>query len=308
MPARIEAVATTHSRWQHRPFARGGLRLSDAAARTCLERGGRSASELDLLVNAGLYKEHSMAEPALASIIQEDIGANPGRLLHEARHEHGTFSFDVMNGGCGVLTALQLVDAFVGAGTAGLGLVVAGDADPSPDTSRGFPFAAVGGAVLLEHDDDGEGFTSFELRTFPEHADLFEVRLTWEPDVARNVMEVREEPTFARRCVECAALVTTEFLARSSLLASDIDLLVASQYPLPFADGVARAIGVAADRVPVVRPEVSRAHTAGPIAALEAAFESGAFARANRVLFLTAGSGITIGAGLYERRAFLGAL
>jgi 3-oxoacyl-[acyl-carrier-protein] synthase-3 len=315
MATRIEAVATTYSRWHRGPFARGALRLSDAAARTCLERGGRRASELDLLVNAGLYKEHSMAEPALASIIQEDIGANPGgRLLHEERHGHGTFSFDVMNGGCGVLTALHLVDAFVGAGSAKLGLIVAGDADPEPHTSRRFPFGAVGGAILLKHEDDddgaaatatassrSEGFTRFELRTFPEHADLFEVWLQWEADVAQNVLEVREIPSFARRCIECATDMTTAFLAGENLRAQDIDLLVASQYPSSFATEVAQAIGLPADRIPAVRPELARAHTAGPIAALDAAFASGSFERAKRILFLTAGAGITIGAGLYLR-------
>lgn len=297
MGTRIEAVATSHSRpW---PLASGALHLSDVAARTCLERADRRASELDLLVNAGLYKEHNMVEPALASIIQEDIGANPG---HPPGHDrHGTFSFDVMNGGCGALSALQLVDAFVGAGTAQLGLIVAADADPSPHTSRGFPFAAVGGAVLLKHVDDGEGFKSFELRTFPEHADLFDVRVEFEPEEKRNVLVVREDPSFALQCFERATEVTNAFLKRAGLRGSDIDLLIASQYPLGFADDLAMAIGVAPELLPRVRPELAPAHTAGPIAALEVAFESGSFAGSRRILFVTAGAGITIGVALYER-------
>jgi 3-oxoacyl-[acyl-carrier-protein] synthase-3 len=32
---------------------------------------------LDLLVNANVYHDKIMNEPALASLIQEDIGANP---------------------------------------------------------------------------------------------------------------------------------------------------------------------------------------------------------------------------------------
>lgn len=309
MSTRIESVATKHSTVSWGPFAHGALALSDRAARTCLERGGQHASDLDLHVNAGLYKEHSMAEPALASIIQEDIGANTGRLLHdEHRHErgeHGTFSFDVMNGGCGVLTALQLVDAFVSAGTAGLGLVVAGDADPSPSTSRGFPFGAVGGAILLGHHDDGdgsrEGFTRFELRTFPEHAKLFEVRLEWDAEANRNIVVVDEAPSFASQAISCAAEVTKAFLAREKLTGEDIDLFLTSQYPLSFAKETARSIGIPLDRIPIVAPELTRAHTAGPIAALESAFESGLFARARRTLFVTAGAGITVGVALYEQ-------
>lgn len=297
MGTRIDAVATSRSHpW---PLDRGALRLSDAAARACLARAERRASELDLLVSAGLYKEHSMAEPALAAIIQEDIGANPGHPT--SRDHHGTFSFDVMNGGCGALSAAHLIDAFTGAGTAQLGLVVAGDADPEPSTSRGFPFAPVGGALLLEHVDAGEGFRGFEFRTFPEHARLFEVRVEWAPEEEHNVIAVREDPTFAKRCVERATETASAFLARAGLRGSQVDLLIASQYPPTFAEDLASALGVPPECVPRVRSELAPAHTAGPLAALEAAFENGLFACAKHVLFVTAGSGITIGVASYER-------
>jgi 3-oxoacyl-[acyl-carrier-protein] synthase-3 len=296
MGARIESVATAHSRGGF--FGHGGLGLSDIAARECLERAKREASELDVLVNAGLYKERSLAEPALASIIQEDIGANPG---HPPRHDrHGTFSFDVMNGASGVLTAAHLLDGFVGAGTAKLGLIVAADADPSPHTSRGFPFAPVGGAVLLAHtSDDDEGFRAFDFRAFPEFADLFVVRIGF--DGERNVIDVHEDATFARRALECATSAASAFLDRQKIAASDVDLLVASQAPPTFADDLARALGIATDCVPRVTPDLAMAHTAGPLVALDAAIQSGQLARARRVLFVTASAGITVGSALYEK-------
>jgi 3-oxoacyl-[acyl-carrier-protein] synthase-3 len=277
------------------------------AARACLDGAHHRAEDLDLLINAGLYKEKNMAEPALASIIQEDIGANPG---HPPRHDrHGTFSFDVLNGGCGVLTGLYLIDAFVGQGTAQLGMVVAADADPSPRTSRGFRFPPVGGAVLLGHSANGEGFARFEFHTFPEHAGLFEARVQFEPGTGEDrvghrghsVLDVHEDPTFAARCVERATEVTAAFLERVALRAGDVDLLIASPYPPRFAAELAQAVGVTAERVPELPPELACAHTAGPIAALATAMESGCFARARNVLFVTAGAGITIAVALYRR-------
>src|SRR5690242_13422024 len=105
----IESVVTTSS--SSGLFRSGSLHLAEAAARACLERATRRPDELDLLVNTGVYKEKNMAEPALAAIIQEDIHANPG---HPPRHgHHGTFSFDVANGGCGCLTATHLADSFL---------------------------------------------------------------------------------------------------------------------------------------------------------------------------------------------------
>lgn len=299
----IDAAATawSHDGW----FALGARRLSDQAARVCLERAGRHADELDLLVNAGLYKDHNAAEPALAAIIQEDLGANPG---HPPRRDHhGTFSFDVLNGGCGVLTAAHLIDSFVRSGTAQLGMIVAGDADPKRRTSRHFPFAPTAGALLLAPRPEAGGFEAFEFRTYPEHAELFEVRLQWEPAEGgilprrgRNVLEAYADPRFAVRCVEHAVEVATGVLDRAGLAAADVDLLIASQYPASFGPAVARVLGIPAERVPAVPETLVRAHTAGPIAALEAAMATGRFARARTSLFVTAGAGITIAVALYR--------
>ena len=98
----IEASATATA--HQRPFAPGALKLADAAARSCLERAGRTAEELDLLINAGVYHDKILSEPAFASLIQEDIGANPDQ---PAGAGHGTFSFDVSNGACGLLTGIH---------------------------------------------------------------------------------------------------------------------------------------------------------------------------------------------------------
>jgi 3-oxoacyl-[acyl-carrier-protein] synthase-3 len=75
-------------------IARGGWRdrhrashLAVAAAKTCLHRAGRAPGDVDLLINAGIYRDRNMGEPALAALIQQDIGANP-----EDPHDdgHGT--------------------------------------------------------------------------------------------------------------------------------------------------------------------------------------------------------------------------
>jgi 3-oxoacyl-[acyl-carrier-protein] synthase-3 len=300
MGTHIDAAATSHP--HSRLFGRGALHLTDAAARSCLARGHHRPGELELVINVGLYKDHGLAEPALASMIQEDIGANLG---HPPQANcHGTFSFDVLNGGCGVLTAAQLIDGFVATGTAKHGLIVAGDADPSPSTSRRFPFAPAGGAILLSHDDGDIGFQRFVFRTFPEHAGMFEVHTRWDPHAGlvrrgRNVLEVYQAPAFSAHCIEHGIEVAGELLRDVGLVAADIDLLVASQYPRSFAAEIARGLGIPTARVPRVPAELARAHTAGPIAALEAAIKSGKFARAKHTLFVTAGAGITIGAALY---------
>ncbi len=81
----IEQVAVGESRWRHRHSA---LNLAVDTAQDCLRMAARHPHDVDLLVNAGIYRDRNLGEPALAALIQEDIGANP-----EDPHSgaHGTF-------------------------------------------------------------------------------------------------------------------------------------------------------------------------------------------------------------------------
>ena len=60
-------------------------------------------------------------------------------------------------------------------------------------------------------------------------------------------------------------------------------------------------LGVPGDRVAYVRKNLVDAYTAGPIAALEAAFKSGRLAEARNTLMLAAGAGITVALALYRQ-------
>jgi 3-oxoacyl-[acyl-carrier-protein] synthase-3 len=303
MGTRIEAVATAHAR--HGPFRQGALKLADEVARACLARAHRAPGEIDLLVNAGIYREDNLVEPALASMIQEDIGANPG---HPPRAgAHGTFSFDVANGGCGVLTALELLDGFVRSGTIETGLVVASDSDPGACES--FPFPAVGGALLVRPASDGEGFIDFAWETFDEADGVFESALSWHDSArhlpltrpGKNVLRVVQGDGYERRAIACAEDATRRFLARQALEVGSVDLAILSQSPLGFADGLATRLDLAPGRVARVADALRGAHTAGPIAALDAAIESGQFGAARTILFVTVGAGVVVGLALYRK-------
>ena len=303
MGTRIESVASARGR--RGPFRQGALRLADEVARACLGRAHRAASDIDLLVNAGIYREDNLVEPALASMIQEDIGANPG---HPPRAgAHGTFSFDVANGGCGVLTALELLDGFVRSGTIQTGLVVASDSDPGGCES--FPFPAVGGAMLVRPAADAEGFVDFAFETFEEADGSLESAIRWHEKrrrlplsrTGRNVLTVVQGEAYERRAIECAEEATRRFLARHELGAGSVDLAVFSQSPVGFADGLAERLGLAQGHIARVPDQLRGAHTAGPIVALDAAIESGQFAEARTILFATVGAGIVVGSALYRK-------
>lgn len=293
------------------PRRRSARRLADAAATRCLRRAGRSPGELDLLVNVGNYRDRNLAEPALVALVQEDVHANPGHPPVPGRH--GTFSFDVGNGGCGPLTALHLVRGFVESGAVELGMVVASDSPPHRRDRRRFPYQAGGGALLVRRVDDGAGFEAFRFATFPEYADLCDGRLVWRPSRPRprngriphrageHVLQVDLRPGYAKRACGCAAEVAADLLCSSGTAVRDVDLLVATHGP-GFADALAGRLGIDQARVAHVPTELERSHTVESAAAVDAAMRSGAWERSATVLFVAAGAGITVGAALYRQR------
>ena len=294
----IEASATSIA--HERSMNPGSLELADTAARACLARAHRTADELDLLINAGVYHDRILSEPAFAALIQEDIGANPNQLLGA---HHGTFSFDVYNGACGLLTGIQLIDGMLASGTAKLGMVVASDMNPEPDVSRGFSFPAVGGAVLLSADDSRAGVTAFRSDTFPEFAELFQSNVGWQEDDGRgiehhgrNLLTVEIAETYPARALDCAEATARELTAAQAVDLGEVDLLVATASVPGFADSLATRLGVAAERVAAPSNGVASAHTAAPALALE----SVRLEAARTTLFVTAGAGITVAAAIYR--------
>jgi len=133
MGAHIDATCALADHSLRKARAR---RLADAAAQACLGRAGTEPGDIDMLINAGIYREDSMGEPALAALIQEDIHANLG---HPPVGRNGTFSFDVANGICGVISAIQLVTGFLRSGAIKHGLIVTSDVYPTPRGSPASP-------------------------------------------------------------------------------------------------------------------------------------------------------------------------
>ena len=164
----IDRLGITQGGWRSRHSA---LQLAVSAANSCLQDARRDADAVDLLVNAGIYRDKNLAEPALAALIQEDIGANP-----EDPHgdRHGTFSFDISNGTCGILTGLQIVDGFLRSHTIRCALITASDADPGRGMSEHFPFSPVGAALLCRWTDDDYGLGRIRWVNDPDGGDDFQ--------------------------------------------------------------------------------------------------------------------------------------
>jgi 3-oxoacyl-[acyl-carrier-protein] synthase-3 len=304
MGTRIEAACAQVGNGHRKMTAR---RLADAAARTCFTLAGCRPSDVDMLINVGVYREDNMGEPALAALIQEDIGANLGQPPTGGT---GTFSFDLFNGSCGVITALQVESGLLRSGVIRRGTVVSSDVQPDLENPGTRFLRPAGGAILLRWDDSLAGFTDFHTETFPEYEDLFTSGLVWRERhgirVPRqgsgdNRMVVTVKPGYHARLADCAEEATRRFLRRLGLGVEDIDLFVPAPSAPDFLDPLRARLGIPGDRVAYTPEDLEGTHTTGPIAALQVAIKSGRLAEARTTLLLAAGAGITVALALYRQ-------
>jgi 3-oxoacyl-[acyl-carrier-protein] synthase-3 len=276
------------------------LALSTRAARGALRAAGCDASDLDLLISAGIYRDRYTAEPAMAPLVQARLGA---KLEPDSRTESAAtlLSFDLASGGCGVLDAARLADGLLRSGRARRALVVGADVDPAPGVSRGLAFDPSGGALVLEPADDASGFTAFASESFPKHVHLADATLAWQDGATRHVLERREDPRYRDECVRCAATAVSRFLARVGRSPREVDLVIPAQSPRGFPRAFAARAKLG---VPVVdaSDEVGSAYTASLPAAVDVAMRRGAWQRARTVLFVAVGAGIGVATALYANR------
>jgi 3-oxoacyl-[acyl-carrier-protein] synthase-3 len=306
MGVQIEAASAVTSQGLRRPTAR---RLADAAARNCLALAGRQPGDVDLLINAGIYREDSMGEPALAALIQEDIGANRGQPPIGGQ---GTFSFDLANGVCGVINAIQLEAGLLRSGVIRLGAIVTSDVCPDLGNGGTAPFSPSGGAMLLSSKLGATGFTGFHTQTFPEYEDMFVSGLVWQGRrgpraplraTGHSQMIIDEKPGYQARLVDCAEEAARSFLFRLGMGVGDIGLLVPAPASAEFLDSLRVRLGIPGDHVAYTGEDFAGAHTTGPIAALQAGIRSGRLADARNTLLLAAGAGITVAMAVYHQAA-----
>lgn len=289
MGTRLEGVVTARGGFRRGHSAR---RLAIDAARRALERSGHRPPDVELLVNCGLFRDRNIGEPALAPMIQQDLGANP-----EDPHPggHGTFSFDVANSACGVLSALEIADRFLQAGTLQLALVVTSDADPGHGLAPGFPFEAAGGALVCTWHESTPGLGVVHWRHAEVDGDDFFA--TVGDQEGRNVLVVREGAAFAEKAALTAAEAALAALDDAGVKPSDVDVVVGGLDRPVYRRRFADATGIDDQRVLTAG---RRQHTVAPLTALERADSAGHLASGRTVLLVCAGAGVTAGAVLYR--------
>jgi 3-oxoacyl-[acyl-carrier-protein] synthase-3 len=289
----ILATGTSTSRSVKSSIAHAAI-----AARECIASAGIAVGDIDLLINVGVFRDANMVEPSMAALIQKEIGLNPDYVKYPTAKP--AFSFDVMNGACGALNAVQIASAFLTAGRADHVLVVSSDAHPSNEPPADFPYVAAGGAILLGRTDDARGFSRVQTSDGPGDfagTTAFLDHGTMGAN-GRAALTVERHPEYASRLLDFA----TES-ARAFAAAEQIDLattlLVTTQATPRFGVELATRLGMREEQA--APPQGSGdTHTSALALGYHASVASGLTTKFENVLFVAAGAGLTAACALYR--------
>ncbi|MGV9661684.1 hypothetical protein [Nocardia niigatensis] len=259
--------------------------LATRAGARALAAAEVSADRVGLVVNAGVFRDSNIAEPAVAALIQKRLEVG----LEYATGRVPAFSFDLLNGGTGVVHALLAAQCFTGLGDVEYALIVAGDTHPSTERGRAdFPYAAGGAAILLHSSGSAGGFGRIYTTETPGAlAPTAWADLEAAGTGGRHALTVR---TGAADPLELAETAVRECLAGEGLEPGDFatgTAVLLAPAPVPgFRERVAVRTGLPSAAVAGIDPFVGDPYSAGPVHAYLSAATQGMLDEARAVVFL----------------------
>ncbi len=278
------------------------IALTARAASQCLVGAGIDPHDLGILINTGVYRYKNTGEPAIAALIQEKIAASKAGRKRSG-NSGKTFSFDLNNGGCGLLTGIEIVHNLLNNDEIYYGMIVTGDSEPFHGLSEDYGFYAAAAAVILSKSDESVGFSMFRTYSYPDYSDEFSsytfFNKTGSNGRGKNKLKVMQKDTYMDFCVDCALKSLFDFLAESGKTLDEIDLIIPSQSPPGFVSRMKNQVGMNDNFIQVADNGNKVFHTAGPAFALKKVWDDNRFGNSKNIIFLTVGSGISVSITLY---------
>jgi len=303
MAAKINSVGTEIP--GAAPLAKkGSISLSVRAAKKTLKRAGVEPNDIGLLVNSAVYKDENIGEPAVASFIQRDIEANPF-----SDGTSSTFAFDILDGGCGLITGMELINGFISSGEVDHGIVVTSDVNPYQKNTIGFKFKNSAVAILLGPGEGEEGFRKFKQYEYPEHMEELKSTVEFRKDPRRNIIGMRrmrnihtieETPEFKKTVFKRVLGSIALFMNEIDLEISDIDLIIPSHFPTGLPEEIAKSTGLDKEKVVILPKKYGSLYTTGPGFGLRWVMKKGIWERSANILFIGVSPGIKVSLAYYR--------
>ncbi len=270
------------------------MEMIGQATRDCLRDAGRHASDVELLIHAGVYRTGFIAEPAIAAIAAGEFGfdgatASSGNVL----------AFDLGNGGLGLLDACRVACSLISAREVGNAIVVASEAEERECGIGAARVARCGSALFLEADPSAQrGFLGFHSRQVGDGMDPFSA---WaEQRGGCSFIRGADRTLLYDRYVAHLPRVVSELLEAIGVAHESIRRVVLPWLPEPVVGRVQRSWPVLGDRVVVPHPANADLFTSALPFGLRRVQTEGLVATGDLVILTAAASGAQVGAALYR--------
>ena len=294
-----EVVETSDTWIQERTGIRERRRMGEGqavsdmaveAAKLALQRAGRTAADIDLIIVATTTPD--LTFPATAAIVQRKLGAPVG------------IAFDVQAVCSGFVYALSVADGFVARGLSKCALVIGAEAMSRlmDWTDRGtcVLFGDGAGAVVLEP-EPGQGTTEdvgllgFALRCDGAKQDLLYV--DGGPSTTGTIGHLRMvgQQVFRHAVVNIAEAVEAA-AAAAGVPVAEVDWFIPHQANQRILHGVAHRLGVSEDKVVSTVATHANTSAASIPLAMNTAVEDGRIKPGQLLLMEAMGGGLTWGA------------
>ncbi|HSS67005.1 MAG TPA: beta-ketoacyl-ACP synthase III [Nocardioidaceae bacterium] len=264
--------------------------MSVQASIDALERADVRPGQLDCVVVATV--SHLMQTPAVATLIADELGANPAA------------AFDISAACAGFCHGISLASDMVRSGSAKHVLVIGVErlSDITDPTDRGtaFIFADGAGAAVVGP-SDVEGIGPVVWGADGSKYDMIRQIEPWDAAIASNTsvmptLRMDGNPVFRWASFEMAK-VAREALDRAGMQIDDLDVFVPHQANMRITDAMARALKLP-DDVVVARDISHQGNTSSASIPLAAAalLESGEAKSGDTALFIAFGAGLAYAA------------
>ncbi len=252
-----------------------------------------------MLINAGLYREKHLVEPAMATLILGSLNRNSLWSSHSySPCFEKVLAWDMNNGVCGLLQAIQVVDGFLQSGDIKHGLIVAGDSAQKTGEKQHYSIRAGAAAILLSKQPGSTGFSAIMTESYPDYAGDFK-GVSYHQQ-GKLHLSLRTHDSFAEHALHCVSESIEKFLHHEKMKTEDIDLICCSQMPEGLTKSLAERFEMG-DRVIGIDKPAQKFYTAAPLMALHSHFYKPSYQLARKILFVTVGSGISTSIALYNK-------
>ncbi len=195
---------------------------------------------------AGVYRTGFISEPALAAMIAGELQINDAVQPNDGRR---TLAFDVINGGMGFLTAIDIAVQMIRSRKVRNALVIASEIE---NNRLDYPGELIGiqetaSAIILDQGTPAKiGFGEFVFKYLPQHLPARTVTGNYTQRSPQVIL--KQDPSIGDLYLSIIPEAVSDLLNREGLSVTEIGLVLPPQFSSEFLDTMATVLNIPRDR------------------------------------------------------------